>query len=107
MGGLSFHEFLVACLVPALIGLGCVYGVVWFMWRDRISATELAASQLVAELPRHSHDRNQTIKGLIALGAMLILFATPLPREIGGMLIAAVLLSNRKFTSRTMIAAVD
>ena len=59
------------------------------------------------EVPRHPHDRNQTIKGLIALGAMLVLFSTPLPREIGGLLIAAVLLSNRKFTSRTMIASVD
>ncbi|MDE2228966.1 MAG: anion transporter [Alphaproteobacteria bacterium] len=107
MGGLSFHGFLVACLVPALVGLGCVYSVVWLMWRDRIGATALAASQVVADLSRHPHDRNQTIKGLIALGAMLVLFATPLPREIGGMLIAAVLLSNRKFTSRTMIAAVD
>ena len=107
MGGLSFHEFLIACLVPALVGLGCVYGVVWFMWRHHITTTELAASRVVTDLPRHPHDRNQTIKGLIALGATLILFATPLPREIGGMLIGAVLLSNRKFTSRTMIAAVD
>ena len=32
---------------------------------------------------------------------------TPLPREIGALVIAAVLLSNRKFTSRAMIAAVD
>ena len=36
-----------------------------------------------------------------------MLFTTPLPREIGGLLIAALLLANRKFTSRTMIAAVD
>ena len=35
------------------------------------------------------------------------LFATPLPREIGALIIAALLLANRKITSRTMIAAVD
>ena len=39
--------------------------------------------------------------------ALLLLFLTPLPREIGALLIAAVLLANRKITSRTMIAAVD
>jgi len=38
---------------------------------------------------------------------LLILFATPLPREIGALIIAAMLLASRKITSRTMIAAVD
>ena len=36
-----------------------------------------------------------------------MLFATPLPREIGALIIAALLLANRKITSRTMIATVD
>ena len=55
----------------------------------------------------HPLDRNQTIKGAVALLALLVLFATPLPREIGALIIAALLLANRKITSRTMIAAVD
>ena len=38
---------------------------------------------------------------------LLVLFATPLPREIGALIIAALLLASRKITSRTMIAAVD
>jgi Na+/H+ antiporter NhaD/arsenite permease-like protein len=36
-----------------------------------------------------------------------VLFTTSVPREIGGLVIAALLLVFRKFTSRTMIAAVD
>ena len=56
---------------------------------------------------RHRHDRNQTIKGFVGIAMLLGLFTTALPREIGGLVIAALLLSNRKFTSRTMIAAVD
>jgi len=39
--------------------------------------------------------------------ASLVLFTTPLPRETGALIIAALLLANRKITSRTMIAAVD
>ncbi|HZU88440.1 MAG TPA: SLC13 family permease, partial [Stellaceae bacterium] len=42
-----------------------------------------------------------------ALLVLFVLFATPLPREIGALIIAALLLANRKITSRTMIAAVD
>jgi Na+/H+ antiporter NhaD/arsenite permease-like protein len=106
-GGLSFHSFLIACFVPAIVGLLAVYAVIWLLWRDRIGFASPLPDKPTLEVPRHPHDRNQTIKGLIALGAMLVLFSTPLPREIGGLLIAAVLLSNRKFTSRTMIASVD
>jgi Na+/H+ antiporter NhaD/arsenite permease-like protein len=106
-GNLNFYSFLAVCLVPALVGLASVYGVVWYLWRERIETAPSLEGREVAAVPRHAHDRNQTIKGLIALGLLLALFMTPLPREIGALVIAAVLLSNRKFTSRAMIAAVD
>lgn len=107
VGNLSFHTFLLAGVVPAIVALGCVFGITFLLWHDRIEGTVLAVTRDVPDVPRHPHDRNQTIKGLVAMAALLILFATALPREIGGLVIAAVLLSNRKFTSRTMIAAVD
>jgi Na+/H+ antiporter NhaD/arsenite permease-like protein len=106
-GNLNFYSFLGVCLVPALVGLASVFGVVWYLWRDRIEAAPSLTGHESAEVPRHAHDRNQTIKGLIALGLLLALFLTPLPREIGALVIAAVLLSNRKFTSRAMISSVD
>jgi Na+/H+ antiporter NhaD/arsenite permease-like protein len=107
VGNLSFHTFLLACAVPAVVGLLCVFGVVWLLWHDRIDATVMAVTREGTDVPRHPHDRNQTIKGLVALVMLLVLFATPLPREVGGLVIAALLLASRKFTSRTMIAAVD
>jgi Na+/H+ antiporter NhaD/arsenite permease-like protein len=107
VGNLSFHTFLLACLIPAMVGLVCVFGVIWLLWHDRIRGTVLAVTREGPELPRHAHDRYQTIKGLVALGVLLILFATPAPREIVGLAIAAMLLATRRFTSRTMIAAVD
>jgi Na+/H+ antiporter NhaD/arsenite permease-like protein len=107
IGSLSFHTFLLACLVPALVALLCVFGVLWLLWHDRIENTVLAVTRDVPEVPVHPYDRNQTIKGIVAMVALLILFTTSLPREIGGLVIAALLLANRKFTSRTMIAAVD
>jgi Na+/H+ antiporter NhaD/arsenite permease-like protein len=61
----------------------------------------------VLDVPRHPHDRRQSLKGLIGMLLLLLLFATPLPREVGGLVIAAALLTNRRFTNRTMIAAVD
>ena len=107
VGNLSFHTFLLACLVPAVVGLVCVFGVIWLLWHDRIAGTVLAVTRDVPDVPIHPHDRNQTIKGALAMAALLILFTTSLPRESGGLAIAAVLLATRKFTSRIMIAAVD
>ena len=107
LGNLSFHVFLLICAVPAMVGLVVLYAVIWVLWHDRIDGTVLAVTREVAEVPRHPFDRAQTIKGLVAMALLLLLFMTPLPREIGGLLIAALLMSNRKITSRTMIAAVD
>jgi Na+/H+ antiporter NhaD/arsenite permease-like protein len=107
LGRLDFWTFLAICAVPAIFTLLVVFLVVWLQWHGRISRTILAATLDPASVPVHPLDRNQTIKGVVALLALLILFATPLPREIGALIIAALLLASRKITSRRMIAAVD
>ena len=107
VGNLSFPVYLLTGVVPAVVGLAAFYAVIWLLWHDRIDGTVLAVTREVPEVAHQPHDRNQTIKGLVAMALLLALFMTRLPREIGGLLIAAILLSNRKITSRRMIAAVD
>ena len=107
IGRLDFWRFLGACGVPALFALVVVFAVVWLQWRRRIQVTPPLAAAAPAPVNAHILDRNQTIKGGVAVLALLVLFATPLPREIGALIIAALLLANRKITSRTMIAAID
>ncbi len=105
IGELSFHLYLLAGIVPALLGLASVFAVTWFLWHDRMDAPAPAGG--IADVPRHPHDRHQTVKGLAGIAVLLLLFSTPMPREVGGLLIAAALLTNRRFTNRIMIAAVD
>jgi Na+/H+ antiporter NhaD/arsenite permease-like protein len=107
LGHLDFWTFLAICAVPAIFTLAVVFAVVWLQWRKRITQTALAATLDAPTITVHPLDRNQTIKGAVALLALLVLFATPLPREIGALIIAALLLASRKITSRRMIAAVD
>jgi Na+/H+ antiporter NhaD/arsenite permease-like protein len=107
LGRLDFWTFLAICAVPAMFTLIVVFLVVWLQWRKRISQTVLAATLDAPPITAHPLDRNQTIKGAVAVLVLLVLFATPLPREIGALIIAALLLASRKITSRTMIAAVD
>jgi Na+/H+ antiporter NhaD/arsenite permease-like protein len=107
LGRLDFWIFLAICAVPAMFTLIVVFLVVWLRWRTRISQTVLAATLNPPPIALHPLDRNQTIKGAVAVLLLLVLFATPLPRETCALIIAALLLASRKITSRTMIAAVD
>jgi Na+/H+ antiporter NhaD/arsenite permease-like protein len=108
IGRLDFWRFLWVCGVPALFALLVVFSVLWLQWHRRIRPPPAAGDAIaIAAVTEHLLDRNQTIKGAVALLALLVLFMTPLPREIGALIIAALLLANRKITSRTMIGAVD
>lgn len=108
VGRLDFWGFLGVCGVPALFALVVVFAVVWLQWRRRMRLDPPPeAMPATRSAAAHVLDRNQAIKGGVAVVALLILFATPLPREIGALVIAALLLANRKFTSRAMIASVD
>src|SRR5499427_9690446 len=83
LGRLDFWTFLAICTVPAMFALVVVFVVVWLQWHKRITRSVLAATLDPSRVAAHPLDRNQTIKGAVALLALLILFATPLPREIG------------------------
>src|SRR5438105_2601704 len=107
IGHLDFWTFLAINGVPALFALFVVFAVVWLQWRRRIRDAIPPEGREPVPVTAHPLDRNQMIKGVVALIALLILFSTSLPREIGALIIAALLLANRKITSRTMIAAVD
>jgi Na+/H+ antiporter NhaD/arsenite permease-like protein len=107
IGRLGFSKFFLVCVVPSVFALVTVFVVVWLQWRRRIYAGELPDPPDLPPVVSHPFDRNQVIKGAVALAALLMLFLTPLPREIGALFIAAVLLANRKIGSRTMIATVD
>jgi Na+/H+ antiporter NhaD/arsenite permease-like protein len=107
IGRLDFWTFLWVSGVPAVVSLVAVFAVVWLQWRRRMLAGDPADPAELPAVTSHPFDRNQVIKGAVALLALLLLFLTSLPREIGALMIAAVLLANRKITSRTMIAAVD
>jgi Na+/H+ antiporter NhaD/arsenite permease-like protein len=94
LGRLDFWTFLAICAVPAIFTLVVVFFLVWLQWRKRITQAMPAAALDAPAITVHPLDR-------------LVLFATPLPRETGALIIAALLLASRKITSRTMIATLD
>jgi Na+/H+ antiporter NhaD/arsenite permease-like protein len=108
MGRLDFWHFIAVCAVPALFSLLVVFGVVWLQWHRRIDdGGSLAIADIAPPPTAHTLDRFQMIKGGVAVLLLLLLFLTSLPRETVALIIAALLLANRKITSRTMINAID
>ncbi len=101
-GQLDFWGFAAICAPPALMGLAVVFAVIRWQWRDALAATPIP---ILDTAPRP--DTWQMAKGVLAVIALAALFATPLPREIGALVIAALLLASRRLSSRDMIGAVD
>ncbi|MGE0659589.1 MAG: anion transporter [Reyranellaceae bacterium] len=101
-GELDFWQFMLVCGPPALISLGVVIAVVRLQWRAELIAKPAPSRAEVPPL-----DVFQTDKGLLAVLMLVVLFTTDLPREIGALVIAGLLLLSRRLSSRAMVAAVD
>jgi Na+/H+ antiporter NhaD/arsenite permease-like protein len=103
VGGLDFWKFLAVCGPPAMLAL-----VIVFIAVDRVWRAELATPGTAPAVPGPpAHDRFQIIKGLVVLALLVALFATPVPREVSALALAALLLASRRMASRDMIGAVD
>jgi Na+/H+ antiporter NhaD/arsenite permease-like protein len=108
LGLLRLPTYLAACGIPALVALVIVFAVVALLWRGKLALGPGSFQDTpLPPVPVRRHEPDQTNKGLVALGALLVLFCTGLAKDVFSLSIAALLLINRKFTSRTMIAAVD
>jgi Na+/H+ antiporter NhaD/arsenite permease-like protein len=103
VGRLDFWKFLAACGPPALVGLACVYVVVWWQWRRRFRAGPDRSDHVAPP----AVDRLGLAKALFATGLLLTLFATGLAHVTGVLLVAGYLLISRRLATRTMLGLVD
>ncbi|MSO55267.1 MAG: anion transporter [Rhodospirillales bacterium] len=104
VGGLDFWTFLAVCSVPALVSLVIVFVVVRVVWRSALARPAVPPPY---DIVRPTVDRWQMIKGVLATLLLVAMFAPPVPREIGAIVIAAALLASRTLASRDMIGSVD
>ena len=106
VGSLDFWAFAAVCAPPALASLVVVYVCVLIAWRGSLRAP--APGAVLPDPPAPTFlDRRQTAKAGLATLALLALFATPIPRELAALAVAGVLLTSRRYATRTMLASVD
>ena len=104
MGHLAFGPFLAWCTGPSLISLVLAYGIIAWLYRGQLRAR---APQCAGAAAWPQFNRRQSIKGLLATGALIILFFTHIPRELTALSIAGILLCSRQMRTRDMLAQVD
>jgi Na+/H+ antiporter NhaD/arsenite permease-like protein len=102
VGHLDFWRFAAVCGVPAMLAMGVTYATVVWAWRH-----ELAASPAPSTAPVPPVDRRALGKAVIGTGALLGLFASPLPRAVSVLVVASALLVSRRRTPRDTLAGVD
>ncbi|MEC9369579.1 MAG: SLC13 family permease [Pseudomonadota bacterium] len=102
-GGLDFWTYALWAAPVAALSLAVVFVCVRLTWSKSLAQTVLPP-------PRQSAiaiDRFQIAKGVAGLLLLIVLFATDLPREIGALAVAGLLLLSRRMSSRDMIGSVD
>ncbi len=109
LGRLSFIDFMLWCTPPALMALAGSYAVILATYKGRWHLPEGAAVRI------HTGDNGaqpafnawQSGKGLLAVCVLVILFFTPIARELSALAVAGILLCSRKMKSRSIISLVD
>jgi Na+/H+ antiporter NhaD/arsenite permease-like protein len=105
-GGVGFWPYILVALPPTLVTLAAVYVAVTFTWKG--SFAEASGLDSASVTTTFSPVRRfQAIKALVAVLALVLLFLTPLPRELSALGVAGALLLSRRMASRDMIGFVD
>ena len=105
VGKLDFIAFSRACLPPVLLALAGAYIILLWLYRQQLPDRQTIKADEKREYPAYNH--HQTIKGMVVIVVLVILFLTSLPRELAAMALAGFLLCSRRMKTRSLLGLVD
>jgi Na+/H+ antiporter NhaD/arsenite permease-like protein len=106
VGKLDFAEFLFWCGPPAAIALVGSYLVILLIYRKKFHCrNNFQAVETPEKMP--SFNCWQTAKGITVTGVLMVLFFTPVPREISAVGVAGAILCSRRMKTRDILGLVD
>lgn len=105
LGQLSFSRFLLWCAPPSLLGLLATYVVLLWLFKGRF---HLPGNNVPFDEPQWAEfNLWQSLKGLIAAGAVVLLLLLDFPRELSVLAVAGMLLLSRRMHTRRVLGLVD
>jgi Na+/H+ antiporter NhaD/arsenite permease-like protein len=105
IGNLHFGHFLLYCLIPSLASLAAAYFIIYFMYRRKFR--EFTNVEIQERRHFQEYNAHQAHKGLAVVIILVILFFTPIPRELSALALAGFLLCSRSMHSRTILGLID
>jgi Na+/H+ antiporter NhaD/arsenite permease-like protein len=102
VGGIDFWAYFADAAVPSIAALAITFGCVAFVWRKSLAAAANDAPSVEVTFDRHQ----AAICGIALIG-LLVLFVTPLPREMSALLVAACLMVSRVHPTRQLLDEID
>jgi Na+/H+ antiporter NhaD/arsenite permease-like protein len=105
LGKLDFGHFFLWCTPPSILSLIGSYFVIKAIYRNKFKGDISPA--IIERRAWQSFDRHQSMKGIIATVILIVLFFTPIPREISAISIAGLLLCSRSMHTRSILGLVD
>ncbi|MDP3480458.1 MAG: anion transporter [Desulfoprunum sp.] len=105
---LNFDAFVFWCLPPSVVALLAGFLLILFLYRRQfVAGPESEAAHLDRRACWPVFNRQQTAKGLVAITALIVLFFTPVPREVSAIGLAGLLLCSRRNDTRKILGLVD
>ncbi|HSO20274.1 MAG TPA: anion transporter [Desulfosarcina sp.] len=106
VGHLAFDRFIAWCAPPAFAALLAGYLIIAAVFRnDMTHGRPRPVDTDPAAWP--SFDPWQSAKGLAAVTGLVVLFFTPIPREVSAIAVAGLLLCSRRMKTRDILGLVD
>ena len=102
VGRLDFWNYLLMALAPASIAMVIAFACIVIGWRSIVQAKAISPTNVSTNF-----DRRQAGICSLALLGLLVLFTTPVPREISAVLVAAFLIVSRTVPSRQLLDEID
>jgi Na+/H+ antiporter NhaD/arsenite permease-like protein len=105
-GALSFGPFMLWCFPPVIVSLFASYWILCRIYHTGFSKP-LSFEGFAHQEPFQPFNRWQCIKGIVVLTASVVLFFSPIPREITVMVAAGILLCSRTTKTAELMSLVD
>jgi len=106
LGRLDFGRFAAWCAPPSIAALAAAFDFICWVYRDRFGGGGAACGEADAsDWP--AFNQWQTTKGLLVVGGLIVLFFTPVPRELSAIALAGVLLCSRRMSTRRLLGFMD
>ncbi len=106
VGRLNFLDFLLWCLPVTVLSLFLVYVVIFVRYGKWLKIPEEPVLQTDENILK-DFNKHQTIKGILFLMILIVLFFTKIPRELSALVLGGCVLCSRSIQTRKLLANVD